>query len=455
MAKPSLARGMRDFSPKEIYARSYIFDTIRQTYEKYGFQPLETPVIENLSVLTDKYGEEGDKLLFKILNSGEYLADVKETHWTEKNHREFTLSISEKGLRYDLTVPLARYVAMNRNELVFPFKRYQIDKVWRADRPQKGRYREFYQCDGDVIGSYSMLYDAECILIFDEVLSKLDMPDFTIKVNNRKILSGLAESWGFADKFQSFAIAIDKLDKIGEDGVVRELGNRGFTETQIHQVQHMFRLQGSMEDKLNTLEQWFAKSETGRKGIAELREVLKYVSSASMQKGKLELDLKLARGLDYYTSTIFEVVLDTVKIGSIASGGRYDELTASFGVPDMPGVGISFGAERIYDVMRDLNLLPEDNLTKVKVLLVNFGGEEEQFSFNTLSELRKEGIYAEMFPSSAKMAKQFTYAEKKGIPYVLIIGSKEIENHTFPLKNMQSGEQQELSWAQLLDVLKS
>jgi histidyl-tRNA synthetase len=454
MAKPTLVRGMRDFSAQEIYAREYIFTVIRETYRKYGFQPLETPVMETLEVLTDKYGEEGDKLLFKVLNSGDILSAIDENAIAAKDHKKITTAITEKGLRYDLTVPLARYVSMNRNELAFPFKRYQIDKVWRADRPQKGRYREFYQCDGDVIGSYSLMYDAECILIFDDVLHRLDMPDFTIHINNRKILGGLAEAWDFKDKFGAFAVAIDKLDKIGEDGVVRELGGSGFSETQIHRIQQMFRLSGSIEEKLAVLESWFADSPTGQKGIQELREVLRFLSSVKLKRAKLELDLKLARGLDYYTSTIFEVTLDTVQMGSIASGGRYDELTASFGVPDMPGVGISFGAERIYDVMRDLNLLPQSR-SKVDVLVANFGGEEETYSFKVLQDLHEENISAEMYPSSAKMNKQFGYADKKGIRYVLLIGSQEIADHNFQLKNLETGHQESLSWPQLLDVLKA
>ena len=455
MPKPSLAKGMRDFSAEDIYAREYIFGTIKSVFKKYGFGPLETPVVENLSVLTEKYGEEGDKLLFKVLNSGEYLGDVDAAALAAKDYKRITPSITEKGLRYDLTVPLARYVAMNRNDLVFPFKRYQIDKVWRADRPQKGRYREFYQCDADVIGSYSLMYDAECILMFDEVLSALKLPDFVIKVNNRKILAGMAEAWGFADKFGAFAIAIDKLDKIGENGVVQELGSKGFSETQIHRFQNLLRLQGNTEEKLAKLEEWIDASETGKKGIAELREVLEYVSLAKLIKAEIQLDLGLARGLDYYTSTIFEVTLKTVQMGSIASGGRYDELTASFGVPDMPGVGISFGAERIFDVLRDLNLLPANAKTEVKVLLANFGKKEEKYAFKVLGKLRADGIASEIYPASAKLPKQFTYAEKKGILYLLLLGSNEIASDTYPLKNLNTGEQKTLTWPHLLEVLKS
>jgi histidyl-tRNA synthetase len=454
MAKPVLARGMRDFSPEEVLAREFIFSTIEGVYRQYGFLPLETPVIESLEVLTGKYGEEGDKLLFKVLNSGEYLSDLSDEALANRDYRKITPAITEKGLRYDLTVPLARYVAMHRNELAFPFKRYQIDKVWRADRPQKGRYREFYQCDGDIIGSYAMLYDAECILIFDTVLSKLQLPDFTIKINNRKVLQGIAEEYGFAEKFKDFAIAIDKWDKVGEEGVIRELAGRGFSETQIHKMQMLFRMEGGIRDKVQTLGGWFKQSETGKKGLEELTQVLDFLDLVSLEKAQIELDFKLARGLDYYTSTIFEVVLNDYKIGSIASGGRYDELTAGFGVPDMPGVGISFGAERIYDVLKDLDLLPKGNLTPVKVLLANFGGEEEKYSFKTLQALRKEGIAAEMYPQSTKLGKQFQYAEKKGIPYMLLLGSQEIEKNTYPLKNLAEGNQEELSWPQLLEILK-
>jgi histidyl-tRNA synthetase len=451
--KPGLARGMRDFSAQEVYAREYIFDIIKQTYRKYGFLPLETPVIENLSVLTGKYGEEGDRLLFKVLNSGEYLDEIDAEVLSRKEYKKITPGITEKGLRYDLTVPLARYVVMNRNELVFPFKRYQIDKVWRADRPQKGRYREFYQCDGDVIGSYSMLYDAECILIFDEVLSKLNLPAFTIKLNNRKILSGLAEAWDFSDKFGQFAIAIDKLDKIGENGVVQELGSRGFSETQIHQVQHMFRLKGTIAEKLSTLDNWFANSETGKKGVAELRTVLEFLEVSPTKIATLELDLKLARGLDYYTSTIFEVVLNDVQIGSIASGGRYDELTAGFGLPDMPGVGISFGAERIYDVLKMQDKLPAMHKSSVKALIFNAGGTREKTGFALLAYLRENDIATEMYPSSEKAGKQFGYAEKKGIMYVISIENEE-NPEEFTVKNIISGEKKSCTRAQLTEILK-
>lgn len=502
MVKPSLARGMRDFTPEEITAREYIFDIIRKAFRQYGFQPLETPVIENLSTLTEKYGEEGDKLLFKVLDSGDYLEQInkkldeiitnpekntasvggmkqispskpkmpndlpseynnfininsiKESIQNYLTPKQITPLITEKGLRYDLTVPLARYVAMYKNELVFPFKRYQIDKVWRADRPQKGRYREFYQCDGDIIGSYSFMYDAECVLLYDDVLTKLNLPDFIIKINNRKILSGLAEEWGFSDKFNSFIIAIDKWDKIGEDGVVRELANRGFVENQIFMIQNLFRLGGTNEEKITRIAEWMIKSETGKKGLAEITEVLGYLKEAQLKKGEVDFDITLARGLDYYTSSIFEVAFKDYPIGSIGGGGRYDELTTAFGVPDMPGVGISFGAERIYDVMKDLKLFPEERESPVKVLLANFGGEEEKYAFGILQLLRAEGIGAEMYPGGAKMGKQFTYADKKRIPNMLIIGSEEMKNNTFSIKNLKSGEQKVMEWKDLITELK-
>jgi len=444
---------MRDFGADEMYAREFIFGTIKQVYQKYGFGPLETPAIENLTVLTGKYGEEGDKLLFKVLNSGPYLDEIDSESLSSKDYKKVTPAITEKGLRYDLTVPLARYVAMNAAQLAFPFKRYQIDRVWRADRPQKGRYREFYQCDGDVIGSYSMMYDAECILIFDEVLDKLGLPDFTIKINNRKILSGLAEAWGFSDKFGQFAIAIDKWDKIGENGVVQELGSRGFTETQIHQVQHLFRLTGDIENKLSILDNWFQNTETGKKGIAELRELLSYLKTVAPKKAILEMDLKLARGLDYYTSTIFEVILNEVQIGSIASGGRYDDLTAGFGLPNMPGVGISFGAERIYDVLKQMNLIPHANQNKVRALILNDGGEKIKPGFALLAWLRANDISAEMYPSTEKPAKQYSYAEKKGIAYTISMDSIEYEG-TVTVKNILSGEKQNANWANLLQLLQ-
>jgi histidyl-tRNA synthetase len=454
MAKATLARGMRDFMPEEVLAREYIFDTIRNVYRQYGFLPLETPVIESLEVLTGKYGEEGDKLLFKVLNSGEYLSDVGEEDLSARNYKKITPAITEKGLRYDLTVPLARYVAMHRNELAFPFKRYQIDKVWRADRPQKGRYREFYQCDGDIIGSYSMLNDAECLLILDDVLTALKMPAFTIKINNRKVLQGIAEEYGFFTQFKDFAIAIDKWDKIGEEGVVRELASKGFTESQIHKMQMLFRLEGDISLKVDLLEGWFQQTNTGKKGLAELRELMALADQTPLKTATLELDFKLARGLDYYTSTIYEVVLNDYKIGSIASGGRYDELTAGFGLPDMPGVGVSFGAERIYDVMKELGLLPKGSNTPVKVLLANFGGEEEKYAFGILQKIRQEGIAAEMFPQSGKLDKQFKYATKKGIESMLLLGTEEKASKTYPLKDLATGTQESLSWEQLIKKLK-
>lgn len=451
MSKPSLARGMRDFLPEEVRQRSLIFSTISKVYEKYGYVKLETPVIENLSVLTEKYGEEGDKLLFKILNSGPYLEDVSAKALAGKEYKKVTPAITEKGLRYDLTVPLARYVVMNRNELAFPFKRYQIDKVWRADRPQKGRYREFYQCDGDAVGSASMLYDAELVFIMDEVLSALNLPPVTIKINNRKILSGLASANGFADKFTAFTVAIDKLDKIGEDGVIRELAALGFEESQIHIVQQFFRLKGTNKEVLIQAENLMQNDETGKKGIEELRELFSFIDCSPLQKAEIKIDFSLARGLDYYTSTIYEVIIKDYNMGSIAGGGRYDELTASFGVPDMPGVGISFGAERIYDVMKDLNLFPDLSGAGTKVLLVNFGGEDEKASFKLLQTLRANGIASEIYPDGkAKIGKQFSFAEKKGIEFVI----KPISEGLYSCKNIVNGEQGNYSNTELVQFFQ-
>ncbi len=455
MVKPSLARGMRDFLPTQVYERNYIFNIIRTTYERYGFQPIETPVLENLSVLSEKYGEEGDKLLFKVLNSGEYLNDIDSETLQLKNYKKITPAISEKGLRYDLTVPLARYVVMHRNELVFPFKRYHIDKVWRADRPQKGRYREFYQCDADIIGSPSLIYDAECILLFDDVLHQLKLPDFIVKVNNRKILGGLAEAWDFSDQFKDFVIAIDKWDKIGEDGVIRELGGKGFSEAKIHAIQQLFRVKGSNSEKINTLKGLLANSPIGNKGIEELEIVLNYLAATTLYQAEIELDFSLARGLDYYTSTIFEVVIKNYAMGSIASGGRYDELTAGFGMPDMPGVGISFGAERIYDVLCDLKLLPEMAASSVKILLLNFGEKSELHTFSLLQKIHRSNIGAEVYPNATKIAKQYQYAEKKGIPYVLIAGENEIENNQYFIKNIITGEQIPCTPENLISTLAS
>ncbi len=454
MVKPSLARGMRDFSSREIAAREYIFDTIRQACVQYGFQPLDTPVIEQMNVLTEKYGEEGDKLLFKILDSGDYLEKVDGDILADRDTRRLTSAIAEKGLRYDLTVPLARYVVMNRNALTFPFKRFQIGKVWRADRPQKGRYREFYQCDADAIGSASLLYDAECVVLLADVLNRLDLPRFEIKINNRKILAGLAESWSFGDRFTEFTVIIDKWDKIGEDGVVRELGTRGFTETQIHRVQSLFRLQGSTDDQFDTLANWMQGNPQGLKGIAELKEVLAYLEKTEIGGGEVKPDFTLARGLDYYTATIFECILPEHAIGSIAAGGRYDELTAAFGLPDMPGVGFSFGAERIFDVLRELNRLPGLDKPTVQVLVINFGGDDEKYAFGILNELHKAQIAAEMYPSAIRMGKQFAFAGKKNIPFALIMGAQEIADKTFALKDLNTGDQTIHSWAELVDILQ-
>ncbi len=455
MAKPTLSRGMRDFTPLQTAGRNYIFDVIKAAFRKYGFEQIETPAIEELSVLTEKYGEEGDRLLFRILDSGNFLESITDEQLQSRNTRAVSAGIASKGLRYDLTVPLARYVVMNRNELTFPFKRFHIDKVWRADRPQRGRYREFYQCDADIIGSESLLYDAECVLLLDEVLSALRLPAYTIKLNNRKILSGLAEEGGFSDKLIAFTVAIDKLDKIGEEGVVRELGNNGFSETQIHKMQSLFRLQGSNVEKIEKLRSLFPTSETGQKGVEELSSVLDYIGLEPLKGGQISLDFSLARGLDYYTGTIYEVTLDTVQMGSIASGGRYNDLTASFGVKDMPGVGLSFGAERLYDVLAELNLLPEIKTTQVSVLIANMDKSTENQSFGLLRKLHAAGIAAEMYPTPSKMDKQFKYAEKKGIPYMLIASAEEAASEKYQLKSLGSKSQELMSISEIINSLKT
>jgi histidyl-tRNA synthetase len=457
MSKPNLSRGMRDFTPLQFAERDYIISIIKNIFEQYGFQKIETPVIEQLSTLMGKYGQEGDKLLFKILNNGEYLNDVSEEDLVQKNYKKITASITEKGLRYDLTVPLARYVAMNRNELVFPFKRYHIDKVWRADRPQKGRYREFYQCDADVVGSDSLLIDAELIAIFDNVFNKLDIGKPIIKLNNRKILAGIAEEWDFSDKFNDFVIAIDKLDKIGENGVVQELGSRGFSESQIHKMQMLIRLTGTNQEKLNQLKTWFNNSEVGKLGVQELEQVLTYYNqlNPNTTNSSLEIDLSLARGLDYYTGSIYEVIIQDSGMGSVCGGGRYNNLTESFGVPDMPGIGISFGLERIYDIMVGLKKFPQINPSKTKALFINFGEESMDYILPISNQLRKNNIAVEIFPNEVKIGKQIQYAEKKQIPFVLIAGASEKLENKITIKNIQKFSQETISILELTDYLKN
>ena len=443
--KPSIPKGTRDFSPEEMMRRTYIFDTIKSVFRLFGYAPLETPSMENLSTLLGKYGDEGDKLLFKILNSGDYGAKLSEEELRQAS------KISEKGLRYDLTVPFARYVVQHQNEIVFPFKRYQIQPVWRADRPQKGRYREFYQCDVDVIGSTSLLSEVELADIVSRVFSKLGI-SVTLKMNNRKILFGIAESIGHADKMIDITVAIDKLDKIGLDNVKAELRERGIDDEAIAKLQPILELSGTNAEKLEKLASVIGASETGVKGIEEMRTIFSNIETLGINLTP-ELDLSLARGLNYYTGAIFEVKANDFQIGSISGGGRYDDLTGIFGMPGMSGVGISFGADRIYDVMLGLNLFPEELACSTKVFFVNLGENEQLASMRLISELRNKGISAEIYPESAKMKKQMEYANRRGIPYVVIIGSNELERKVATLKDMRSGEQRELSFEELVATL--
>lgn len=443
MAKITAAtpKGTRDFSPDELAKRNYIFNTIKNVYEKFGYRQLETPAMENLDTLTGKYGEEGDRLIFKILNSGDFVNSLpKVIH--EYSSNQLTFQISEKALRYDLTVPFARYVVQHRNDIKFPFKRYQIQPVWRADKPQKGRYREFYQCDADVVGSDSLWNEVELILIFDEVLSLLRLPGFTIKINNRKILAGLAEVTGVGENLPSFLIALDKLDKIGPEKVLQELVGRGFSEQVASDALNLACTEGDYETKLAMLSARFQHSEIGKKGVEELSFVFMQAQAAGLQKANLEFDLSLARGLEYYTGAIFEVKAHGVQMGSICGGGRYDNLTGIFGLNGVSGVGISFGADRIYDVLEELNLFPSNVTQSVKILFMNFGEKEAAYSLKLAQQLRHKGISCELYPDNAKIPKQFEHAEKRGIQWVCMAGSNEIEKNEIQIKNIKNKEQQ-------------
>lgn len=460
ITKPSLAKGTRDFSPSEMVKRNYIFDTIKSVFRKYGYAEIQTPSFENLTTLTGKYGEEGDQLIFKILNSGDFLKDVEKRKNTdssfEVNAKSMLPLISEKALRYDLTVPFARFVVMHQNEITFPFKRFQVQPVWRADRPQKGRYREFYQCDADVVGSESLLNEAEFILIYNEALSKLGLRDFSIKLNNRKILSGIAEVIGKPELIVDMTVAIDKLDKIGFEGVAKELLDRGFSKNDIEQLQPVILLKGKNEQKLNTLKDVLKKSEVGLKGIAEIEEVLAYLTKLgkTQLEAELDVDITLARGLNYYTGCIFEVKTNEVAMGSIGGGGRYDDLTGMFGLKDLTGVGISFGADRIYDVLEELDLFPTSAQQGTKVLICNFDKDSEQHALELLQNLRDHEIASEFYPYAAKLKKQMTYANAKNIPFVVLIGEEEIKNQCFGLKDMSTGEQKLLDLIELINALK-
>ena len=446
--KPTIPKGTRDFTPIEMMRRNYIFSTIRKVFEKYAFLPIETPSMENLSTLMGKYGEEGDRLLFKVLNSGDFKQNVD---FESLNSTQLASKICDKGLRYDLTVPFARFVVQHRNDLAFPFKRYQMQPVWRADRPQKGRYREFYQCDVDVIGTNSLLNEAELIQITDEIFTNLKI-NVTIKINNRKILSGIAEAIGMPDKIVDICTAIDKLDKIGKENVCKELLERGINDDAIVKIEPFFDFKGTNTEKLVFLKTYFEGNEIGLKGVAELEKVLEYVSLMNINSA-VEVDITLARGLNYYTGAIFEVKANDVGIGSISGGGRYDDLTGIFGLKDTSGVGISYGAERIYDVLEELNLFPEGIGSPVRAIFLNFGSEEEKHALKALQNLRNAGIVAELFPDKAKIGKQMNYANARSIPFVVMAGENEMNENCFTVKNMQSGEQTKVMFDNLVDYL--
>ena len=450
--KPGIPKGTRDFSPIEMAKRNYIFDTIREVFYLYGFQQIETPAMENLSTLMGKYGEEGDKLLFKILNSGDYFSPLTNDELLSRNATKLANKFCEKGLRYDLTVPFARYVVMHRDELSFPFKRFQIQPVWRADRPQKGRYREFYQCDADVVGSNSLLNEVELVQMIDTVFSKFGIR-VAIKINNRKILTGIAEIIGEADKIVDITVAIDKLDKIGLENVNAELKAKGISQEAIEKLQPIIQLNGSNEEKINTLKQVLATSVTGMKGIEESAFILNTLSGVDI-KSEIELDLTLARGLNYYTGAIFEVKALDVQIGSISGGGRYDNLTGVFGMDGMSGVGISFGADRIYDVLNQLELYPKETVNETQLLFVNFGQQETNYILPILKKVRLSGIRAELYPDSAKMKKQMSYANAKAIPFVAIAGENEINEGKITLKNMETGKQEVIYPNELADKIR-
>ena len=453
VTKPSIPKGTRDFSPEEMRKRNFIFDTLKSVFQLYGYQQIETPAMENLSTLLGKYGEEGDKLLFRILNSGDFLSDVSDEKYKERNLGQLSSLMCEKGLRYDLTVPFARYVVQYRNDITFPFKRYQMQPVWRADRPQKGRYREFYQCDVDVVGSDSLLNEIELIQIIDEGFKRLGVRT-VIKLNNRKILSGIAETIGAPERIIDITIAIDKIDKIGLDKVKEELVQKGLSDKSIIELEKFLKIdQKDNELKLKLLRSLLLDSETGLKGIEELQTLFNFLKTIEVST-KVELDLTLARGLNYYTGAIFEVKALDVEIGSICGGGRYDNLTGIFGLPDVSGVGISFGADRIYDVMNQLNAFPADASQSTQLLFINFGEKEELYCLPLLQKLRKAGIKAELFPGSGKMKKQMAYADARKIPFVALIGEEEMQLQLISLKDMQSGEQAKLTFDELLAKLQ-
>jgi histidyl-tRNA synthetase len=442
-SKPSIPKGTRDFSTGEMQRREYIFDNIKKVFKLYGYQPIETPAVENLATLLGKYGDEGDKLIFRILNSGDYLSDVKDEELLSRDSVKLSSRLCEKGLRYDLTVPFARYVVQHRDEIVFPFKRYQIQPVWRADRPQKGRYREFFQCDVDVIGSDSLLNEAELVKIIDEIFSELGI-SVIIKINNRKILSGIAEIIGEGNRITDITVAIDKIEKIGIEAVNKELREKGIGESSIEKLQPLLNLTGNTTQKISELKGILASSATGIKGIDEITELFNYIDLIK-PSGKVELDLTLARGLSYYTGAIFEVKAADVAIGSICGGGRYDNLTGVFGMDGVSGVGVSFGADRIYDVMNQLNLFGELDRASTRVLLINFGSSEASYALSIAGLLRQNSVSAEVYPDAVKLKKQMSYADSKKIPWIIIAGEEEIKNDTLTIKNMETGTQEKIS----------
>lgn len=453
-SKPSIPKGTRDFSPAEVAKRQYIMQIIKSNFEKFGFQPIETPSFENSETLMGKYGEEGDRLIFKILNSGDYLAKANESHLEAKDSTKLTSSISEKALRYDLTVPFARYVVQHQNDIEFPFKRYQIQPVWRADRPQKGRFREFFQCDADVVGSKSLWQEVELVQLYDMVFTDLGLKGATIKINNRKILSGIAEVIGASDKLIDFTVALDKLDKIGEDGVKKEMIEKGISEEAITKVQPLFNFTGSISEKIEKLSQLLASSQEGMKGVEELRFICDNTMNLGLSTAILDLDVTLARGLNYYTGAIFEVAPPKeVAMGSIGGGGRYDDLTGIFGLKNMSGVGISFGLDRIYLVVEELNLFPETVTATTKALFINYGDSEAFYAMKAIQRLRASGIKVELYPDNAKVAKQFQHADRRTIPFAVIIGDNEMASDSFALKNLVTGEQVSLDFEGLKKAL--
>jgi histidyl-tRNA synthetase len=447
--KPSIPKGTRDFSPEVLAKRNYIFDTIKDVFKKFAYKQLETPAMENLATLTGKYGDEGDKLLFKILNSGDFLKKVSNDELQQRNIVKLINKVSEKGLRYDLTVPFARYVVQHKNEITFPFKRFQIQPVWRADRPQKGRFREFYQCDADVVGSTSLIQEVEFVQLYDEVFANLGLKNVAIKINNRKILAGVAEVANISDLLIDMTVALDKLDKIGEEKVKEEMLTKGISEDAISKIQPLFELNGTNGEQLDKLAVLLSESEVGIRGVEELRKVISTVEVLGLKVAELELNVTLARGLNYYTGAIYEIEAKGVKMGSIGGGGRYDDLTGIFGLKGLSGVGISFGLDRIYLVLEELGLFPDSKNEGVQVMFVNFGEDEALYCLKAIRQLRENGINAEIYPDSAKMKKQMNYANKKEIPFVALVGEQEMDADEITIKNMESGEQTKVAFSDL------